>query len=350
MKVLLTGGAGYIGSILAGELVGKGHSVKIHDKLYFGDESLNTLKKRIEILQGDIRNFNKSLLDGVNAVIHLAGLSNDPTADFHPKANMEMNRDATKILANACIEKGINRFIYASSASIYDKGLRAAEQLQNEETPVEPIAAYSVSKYGGELVLLELMKNNPKFCPVILRQGTVYGWSPRMRYDLVVNTFVKNAFTNGRLKVFCGGNQWRPLVNVIDVARAHVACLDAPEEKVRGEVFNVSYGNFQVMDVAHRVKRALKDIKELEVDVDYEAGRIDRSYKIDNKKFEQRLDFRYSVSIEEAARDIALRIKSFLDSSGKLIDLEKPIHYNINWMTHLVDMENKLKQMGGSVF
>ena len=104
------------------------------------------------------------------------------------------------------------------------------------------------------------------------------------------------------------------------------------------------------MDVAHRVKRALKDIKELEVDVDYESGRIDRSYKIDNKKFEQRLDFRYSVSIEEASREIALKIKNFLDSGGKLIDLEKPIHYNINWMLHLVDMENKLKQMGGSVF
>ena len=160
MKVLVTGGAGYLGSAIVAELVHKGHSVKVFDKLYFGKESLNQFKNRIEIVQGDIRDFDKSVLDGVDAVVHLAGLSNDPTADFNPKANMEMNRDGTEKLAQACIEKGISRFTYASSASIYDKGLRAAEQLQDENTPVEPIAAYSISKHAGEIVLLELMKKN----------------------------------------------------------------------------------------------------------------------------------------------------------------------------------------------
>jgi len=133
LKVLVTGGAGYIGAAVVAELINKGHSVKVYDKMYFGDQALDQFRNRIEIAQGDIRNFDKELLNGMDAVIHLAGFSNDPTADFNPKANMEMNRDATKVLAQACVEKGVNRLTYASSASIYDKGLRAAEQLQTEK-------------------------------------------------------------------------------------------------------------------------------------------------------------------------------------------------------------------------
>ena len=220
----------------------------------------------------------------------------------------------------------------------------------NEKNNVEPIAAYSQSKYEGEKVLLKLLEENRNFCPVILRQGTVYGLSPRMRYDLVVNTMVKSAFTSGRIKVFCGGTQWRPLVDIRDVARAHIACLEAKEEDVKGEIFNVIHGNYQILDLAHRVKEALKGIKEVEVDVDYTEGRIDRSYKISKEKIEEKLKFRYQFSVENSARNIALYIKGFLDKGGKLSDLENPLLYNIKWMEHLVDMENMFKEMGGSVF
>lgn len=350
MKILVTGGAGYIGASVISELVQKGHTVKVYDKLYFGSNYLKDYQSRIEIVQGDIRKFDKEILNNVSAVIHLAGFSNDPTAEFNPKANMEMNREGTKALAEACIEKGIKKLTYASSASIYDKGLRASDEVQDEETPVEPIAAYSTSKYEGEKVLLALAKEHPEFCPVILRQGTVYGYSPRMRYDLVINTFVKKAFTDGKLSVFCGGTQWRPLVDVRDVARAHVACLEAPEEVVRGQIFNVCSGNYQVLELAHRVKSALKGIVDVNVEVDYEPGRIDRSYRLSGKKLERVLDFKYLVSVEESARNMALKIKKHLDSGGKLADLDHPIHYNITWMTHLADMEKKLKDMGGSVF
>src|SRR3989344_9160429 len=293
MKVLVTGGAGYIGSVMVSELLQKGYAVKVFDKLYFGREHLEKsgYGSRIELIQGDMRKMDKNILDDVGAVIHMAGLSNDPTAEFNPQANKQINQEGTRILAMACIDKGISKFTYASTASIYDKGLRENNILLDENSAVEPIAAYSESKYGGQRALIELMNKDKNFSPVILRQGTVYGESPRMRYDLVANTMVKNSFAEGRIKVFCGGLQWRPLVDVKDVARAHIACLEAKLEDVRGEIFNVVYDNYQMIDLAHRVKESLRDIQATEVDVDYSGGRIDRSYRISNDKIEQKLKF-----------------------------------------------------------
>ena len=351
MKVLVTGGAGYVGSVLVSELVQRGRTVRVYDKLYFGKDHLKDYMKRIELVSGDIRSFDNAFLDGIGAVVHLAALSNDPTAEFNPEANDAINTEGTRILAEACLQKGINRFIFASSASLYDKGLRSSNGIQDEKSDIDPIAAYSISKYNAENTLLELVRKNEKFCPVILRKGTVYGQSPRMRYDLVVNTMVKKAFSEGRLNVFCGGTQWRPLVDVKDAARAYVSCLDADEKDMRGEIFNVSYDNFQVWDIAHRVKEAIKDIQPVEVDIDYSSGAIDRSYSISNKKLEGKLGFRYQVSISASAREMALKIKSDLDKGKiKKSDLDNPIYYNIRWMEHLVDMEKRLKQMGGNVF
>ena len=176
-KILVTGGAGYIGSVLVEELVNKGYGVKVFDKLYFGREPLKNLEKRIEIRQGDIRNFDRNILNDVDEVIHFAGLSNDPMAQYNPEANMEINVEGTRNLAEACAKQGINRFTYASSASVYDKGLQDndAGKLKDEETKVSQRDPYSVSKYEGENALLKIMKEHTDFSPVILRQGTVYG-------------------------------------------------------------------------------------------------------------------------------------------------------------------------------
>lgn len=340
-KVLVTGGAGYIGVVLTKELIHRGYDVRILDKMYFGSEPLNELEKRVEIVQGDIRNFDESILKDVKQVIHLASLSNDPTADFNPKANHEMNTIGTRKLAEMCAKKGINRLTYASSASIYDKGINSGGEIQDEESEVTPKTAYSTSKYEGEVELLKVMEKNPDFSPVILRQGTVYGYSPRMRFDLVVNTMVKSAFTNGVLNVFCNGSQWRPLVDVKDVSKAHISCLEAKNEDVKGEIFNVCEGNYQMIDLAHRIKYALKEIIPVSVEVDYGEDRIDRSYQISGSKLENVLGFRYNISPEEAAVDIAKRIKK-----GWIKDLENPINYNIRWMEFLVDIERRLSKIG----
>jgi len=344
-RVLVTGGAGYIGSVLTRELVHKGYDVRVLDKFYFGKESLKGLESRIEIVQGDIRNVDDNILEGIDSVVHLAGFSNDPMADYNPKANNEINVVGTKNLARLCAEKGINRFTYASSASIYDKGTKGSQEMQDEESVVEPKAAYSISKYGGELELLEVMKEFPDFSPVILRQGTVYGASPRMRFDLVINTFTKAAFNDGSLNVFCAGSQWRPLVSVEDVSRAHIACLDADEGKVKGQIFNVTDGNYLVMDVAHRVKYALGDIMPVEVNIDYEGNKLDRSYQMDGSKLENALGFRYQDNIDSSVKDIAKRIQN--DEFG---DLNNPLYNNIQWVKFLVEMDKKLKGIGELVF
>ena len=335
--ILVTGGAGYIGVVLVEELLKSGKKVRVFDKLYFGKKALSGIIDEIELVQGDIQSFDPSILDGIEAVVHLAGLSNDPTAEFNPPANMAMNALGTGNLARMCKEKGIRRFTYASSCSIYDRGLEAEDILQDETAEVTPIAAYAVSKYKGERALLELTDEG--FCPVILRQGTVYGFSPRMRYDLVVNTFVKSALLNGNLTVFCGGQIWRPLVDVVDVAKAHIACLEADESTVKGNIFNVSYDNYKILDLAYEVRDALEGI-DVEIQVD-QSKRRDRSYRASTDKIERVLGFKHSVSVAESVARMAERIREC-----GYTDFSHPRYYNINWMMLLTEVESNLKKMG----
>lgn len=339
--ILVTGGAGYIGSVLVEELLAKGEAVRVFDKLYFGEEGLSKHRDKIDLVQGDIRGMNADVLDGIDSVIHLAGLSNDPTAEFNPKANREMNTVATGVLARACKEKGISRFIFASSCSIYDRGLFAEDILYDEDSEVAPRAAYAVSNYEAEKILLDLCDD--KFCPVILRQGTVYGFSPRMRYDLVVNTFVKDAVTKGALRVFCGGEMWRPLVDVSDVAKAHICCVEAPEEKVRGQIFNLSFKNYRILELAHWVREALKDRIEVEIDVDYSHFKT-RSYRVSAQKIETVLGFKPVVAVKESVEKMVEKIYDY-----GFTDFLNPRYYNIEWMTLLSKMEQTLARIG-SVF
>jgi nucleoside-diphosphate-sugar epimerase len=191
--VLITGGAGYIGAVLTPMLLDRGYRVRVLDRLYWGRSPLAGYEDRVELLHGDVREVDAAALAGVDAVVHLAGLSNDPTAEWAPEANWQMNALATERLADACLAAGVHRLTYGSSCSVYD-GLPAGT-VYDERAEVQPRGAYSTSKHYGELRLIE--RAGPGFCPVILRQGTVYGYSPRMRYDLVVNTFLKDALSRG---------------------------------------------------------------------------------------------------------------------------------------------------------
>lgn len=339
--ILVTGGAGYIGCVLVEELLAKGHAVRVFDKLFFGDEGLAGVRDKVEIVHGDVRTMKPEVLDDIEGVVHLAGLSNDPTAEFNPKANREMNTVATERLAALCKERGIRRFTFASTCSIYDKGLYAEDRLLDETAEVEPRAAYAVSNYDAERALLAM--TDDRFCPVILRQGTVYGYSPRMRYDLVVNTFVRDAFMKGRLTVNCGGRMWRPLVDVTDVAKAHLCCLEAPLDRIRGEIFNLAYENFLILELAHWVREALKDTMPVEIEVDY-SSRKARSYRVSAKKIDTVLGFRPTVSVKDSVHDMVRRIQS-----DEKVDFLNPRYYNIEWMTLLCEMETVLGRIG-SVF
>src|SRR3990172_3479517 len=339
--ILVTGGAGYVGCILVRELLSKGETVRVFDRLFFGEDGLQEVRDKVELIEGDLRYFDEAILDGIDSVIHLAGLSNDPTAEFNPKANHEMNTVATDVLANACKRRGIKRFVFASTCSIYDKGLYAEDRLLDEESDVSPRAAYAVSNHEAERALLAMADD--RFCPVILRKGTLYGFSPRMRYDLVVNTFVKDACMNGVLRVFCGGEMWRPLVDVTDAAKAYICCVEAPEHKVRGQVFNLVYKNYRILELAHWVREAFKPIRTLEIEVDYSHYRA-RSYRVSGQKIETVLGFKPTVAVKESVE----RMVQTIQRSGHM-DFLNPRYYNIQWLTLLCEMEATLKRIG-SVF
>lgn len=336
--ILLTGGAGYIGAVTVRELLDKGFAVRVLDKFLYGDYPLDGVRSRIDVVQGDIVGMDDSVLDGVDTVIHLAGLSNDPTAEFNPDANHKLNTVATQTIAEACKRKNVKRFIFASSCSVYDKGMMAEDIIQDEESPLEPRAAYATSKYAAEKILLEMTDEN--FKPIILRQGTVYGWSPRMRYDLVVNTFVKCAFETGVLTVHCGGEMWRPMVDVVDVAKCYLACIQAPIDDVGGQIFNLSNRNFRILELAHYVRKALKGIVDVQIDVEY-GSQTARDYRVSTKKMERVIGFRATRGVDDSAREIAEKIQA-----GVNADFYNDKYYNIRWLETLVAMDNHLKRLG----
>lgn len=343
-KVLLVGGAGYVGCVLAEELLERGYAVKVLDRLYYGEDGLKPIRDRVELIVGDMRAVGPEVLEGVDAVVNVGGLSNDPTAEYNPRANYEMNTVATRMLAQFCKKQGIARYIFASSCSIYDRGVGDDERdvLLDENSDVQPRAAYSRSKYDAERQLLEMA--DPSFCPVILRKGTIYGFSMRMRYDLVVNTFVKDALSKGIIALHYGGEMWRPLVDVRDVARAYIACLEAETDKVRGQIFNVCFCNQRISELALRVREALREVN-VSVDIrpDYGYKGV-RSYRVSAQKIERVLGVRPKVTIEEAVVDIVKKVQKF-----NYTDLDNPKYYNIRWM-RLLEEAQKVVRITGSVF
>ena len=332
MHVLVTGGGGYIGLELCRQLLERGDSVRVLDRFFFGEAPLLELAEgsagRLTHVTGDVRDFEEAWLDGIDGVSHLAGLSNDPTAEYNPDANWQMNAVATERLAEACKRRGVARLVFGSSASLYD-GIGPG--MFDESTPVQPRGAYSISKKYGEDALLGAA--DADFAPTCLRQGTVYGWSPRMRFDLVVNTFLKDAVTVGKLYLHGGGWQWRPLVDVTDVARAHVLCLAAPLDAVRGEIFNVMQENYQVRQLAMLVAGSLSLRGRRVVLEEAPLPELVRDYRMSNLKLTQRLGFTPAVTVLESI-DVMLQ-KLPLDDVGWLAN---PRWYNIAWMSVLEEV------------
>ncbi|RKY33717.1 MAG: hypothetical protein DRP78_07260 [Candidatus Omnitrophota bacterium] len=333
--ILVTGGAGYLGCVLIEQLLKQGKKVRVYDKLYFDSMGLDKFKNKIELVQGDVRDFDERVLDGIQAVAHLGSLSNDPTAEFDPQANTAINYQGTLNLACACKKKRIKKFTFASTCAI--TGFHPVGFV-TEDTEPNPQSEYALSKLKAEQVLQKMADEN--FCPVILRQATLYGFSSRMRWDLVINTFVKDAFYKGRLNVFHGGDMWRPLVSVQDTALAHILCLQAPEEKVRGEIFHIVFKNFRILELAHRVKEILRPYLPVEVDVVFGATEY-RSYSVAGEKIDTVLGFKPSIDIKEAV----LEIYQIL-TKGEYADFNNPKYYNIQWMRLLSEMEKRLEKIG----
>jgi len=271
-------------------LLQHGYEVRVFDKLYFGEEPLKSVRDKIEFIPGDVRNFDPYILEGIDGCIHLGSLSNDPTAAFDPDATRTINFEGTMKLAKACKQRGIKRFTFASTCAVYGFHL---EGIADESFPVNPQSDYAKSKLDVDIELQKMADES--FCPVTLRQATVFGFSPRMRWDIVINAFAMHAFKTGRLDVWFGGEAWRPVVHIKDTAEAHIRCLEAEPHKVQGEIFNLVYKNYRILELAHRVSRALAEIGiNVEVDVNYDE--VDnRSYRTGGEKITRVLGFTPSV-------------------------------------------------------
>jgi nucleoside-diphosphate-sugar epimerase len=335
MRVLVTGGGGYIGVVLCRRLLEAGHAPVVFDRLFWGRKPLAGLE--VEIVRGDLREFDDGLLRGIDAVCHLAGLSNDPTAEYNTEANWQMNALGTERLVAACLARGIERFTFASSASIYDSeagsaDVTAAPVMCDETTAVAPRGAYSTSKKHAEDAILRAAGRN--FAPAIFRQGTVYGYSPRMRFDLVVNTFIKDAIVLRRLYLHGGGWMWRPLVDVEDVAAVHVTALAAPLEKIGGQIFNVLEENYQIRQLAMLVAGSLGLVEPpIRVElVETPLPTLVRNYRMSNAKLSNVLGFTPSRTVLESIQHMLTRLP--LD---RIEEYGDPRYYNIRWMTLLED-------------
>jgi len=324
MHVFVAGGAGYVGSKLVPALLGKGHSVTVYDLYLYGDEVFESLKDHPQLIQikGDIRDISnvEKALEGCDAVIHLACISNDPSFELDPDLGKSINLDSFDPFVRLCKEKGIKRFIYASSSSVY--GIKEESNV-TEDMELEPLTDYSRFKAECEKILFRYMDDN--FVCTVLRPATVCGYAPRQRLDVIVNILTNHAYTHGKIKV-TGGSQMRPNIHIKDMVRSYLLILDTPKEKIQGEIFNVGYHNHSVLGIAQRVKRIVS--KKRPVDLVIEDSIDQRSYHISSDKIKRVLGFTAQYSIEDAVEDL---IKAFDD--GKLPDsMEDPKYFNIQTM------------------
>jgi nucleoside-diphosphate-sugar epimerase len=275
MKVLLTGHRGYIGSVLTPMLLERGHDVTGLDSDLFQDCTFCGELVQVPSIRRDIRDVSVDDVAGFDAIIHLAGLSNDPLGDYRPELTEQINFNASVQLAQLAKRAGVKRFLYASSCSNYGA---AGDQFLNESASFNPVTPYGVSKVNVELTVAPMA--DEAFSPAFLRASTAYGLSPRLRFDLVVNNLTAWAFTTGRVYLKSDGSPWRPIVHVEDIANAYVAVLEAERTLVHNKAFNVGLTteNYQISELADMVRRIVPGSR---VEYAPEAGPDSRCYRVD---------------------------------------------------------------------
>jgi nucleoside-diphosphate-sugar epimerase len=278
MKVLVTGSQGYIGSVLIPMLQYHEHEVVGIDTDLYQRCTFAGQLPDVETTSIDVRDLNKDVLAGYKAIIHLAGLSNDPLGDYEPELTKEINEIASIRLAKLAKDAGVKRFLYASSCSNYGA---AGFAFINEEAEFKPVTPYGVSKVNVEAALARMADDN--FSPTFIRASTAYGLSPRIRFDLVTNNLTAWAFTTGRVYLKSDGSPWRPIVHVEDISRAYIAALHAPRALIHNEAFNVgtTTENYQIHEIAKIVKEVVPNCK---IEYAPDAGPDKRCYRVDCNK------------------------------------------------------------------
>lgn len=332
MKIFVTGHLGYIGRILTQVLVNNGFEVVGCDTGFF---PANFIKDEVDVknINKDIRDLTKDDISGFDAVIHLAALANDPASDLNPTWTEEINYKATIQLAEISKECGVERFILSSSCSVYGA---SGEKLINEDSETAPLTPYADAKIRSENYIKKL--SDSKFAPIVLRNATAFGVSPRMRFDLVVNNMCGYAFTTGEVKILSDGTAWRPNVHIEDISRAIVAVLETPFEDVNGEIFNVGMNseNYQVKDIA---KIVASIIPNSEVKFAPGGTKDPRSYRVDFSKIKERIrKFKPRWTVKDGIKEIYEVLKNTNFSKE---DFFKPQYHTVEYLKKLIK-ENKL--------
>lgn len=333
--ILVTGGAGYIGSTLVPKLLDLGHHVAVVDRFYFGDSLTAARSKhadKLRLLRGDVRRADPSWFRGIDAVVDLAGISNDPSCELDPSITRAVNYGGAVSVMRHAREAGVARYVLASSCSVYGRG----EGLGlTESSNLNPVSLYAKCKADAEQELLALRRDG--FGATILRLATVFGLSPRMRFDLAINVMTKNAYTKGQITVDGGGKQWRPFVHVADVAETMIAMLDAELGLVDGEVFNVGHddSNVRILNLAYRVRDAVPNTQIVMAPTDPDL----RNYNVRFEKLAGFLRGKPFRTIEQGIDEVLVALRS-----GR-VDPDDRRWYTLEQYRFLIDVERTYREM-----
>jgi len=329
MNILVTGGAGYLGSVLIPKLLIRGHKVRVLDIGYFGIEHLRAMRPTVEVVRQDLRAVLadsaalEELLKGIHVVIHLAAISNDPSAELNPRLTEEVNFEATRDLALACKQRGI-RAVFSSSCSVYGEFPDEVD----EDGQTKPLTTYAKSKVDSDNFIVSLADANWR--PAILRNGTLFGYSPRMRFDLVINIFSYCSTLYNEVRVFGDGLQWRPMLHVDDCARAMIYFVENPNHKHL--VYNIASENLRVVDLIPIFKAINPACREVYVKLDNPDT---RNYHVNTARMRNE-GITPRVDIRTGAEEIIEAIVT-----GRIADPEAVYYRNAKWLKELTELGNR---------
>lgn len=329
MNILVTGGAGYLGSILIPKLLVRGHQVRSLDIGYFGVEHIRSMRPTVDIVRDDIRAvladsaaLNR-LLDGIDVVIHLAAISNDPSAELNPRLTEEVNFEATRDLAKACKQRGI-RFVFSSSCSVYGE----APGEVDEDGKTNPLTAYAKSKVNSDEFLMSIADSSWR--PAILRNGTLFGFSPRMRFDLVINIFSYCSTLYNEVRVFGDGQQWRPFLHVADCARAFIYFAENPDHKHM--ICNIANENYRVVDLVEIFQQINPACKPVYIKLDNPDL---RNYHVSVHRMHEE-GIKPQVTVRNGAEEMIEAIVT-----GRIADPEAVYYRNAKWLKELSELGSR---------
>jgi nucleoside-diphosphate-sugar epimerase len=330
----VTGAGGYVGIPLCRALLEKGYDIIALDRYFFGREKMKGIEQYegATILKDDLRDFDTSILQDVDAVIDLAGLSNDASGEIDPELTKDITYRGSARVAHAAKEHGVTRYIYSSSASVYGAGSKSS---LTEEDELAPLTEYAKSKVAMEGELLNL--NDENFEVVLLRNATIYGLAERMRFDLAINIMTMRAWRDRVIYIMGGGEQWRPFVHIQDVVKAFVAAMEAPSELVNGQIFNVgSYEqNYQIKQLAKFVLDIIPN-----VEVHNVPDSVDkRTYNVSFQKINDTIGFRATTKVHEGI----VEIKQALER-GEIVP-DDPTSQTVHWYKSLLDWSQRIEEI-----